>query len=365
MAPRSILFFAKNPHNVVVYERVLRRLFADPRFSVRLSSKNSHFHPPNAIFDPFGFPPKARVHHSIAALRRHDLYLSPDMMLLCKRARVKVHTFHGISIKGKAFSEKALAYDRLFLIGPYQRRRFVERGILAEGDPRFVEIGMPKTDAFFDGSLDRARFLADRGLDPARKTVLYAPTWRPECSLYSVGDELIRSMAGAPWNFMVKLHDLCYDPATNPVDWNRRLPELAAPNIATLRDPDATPALFAADLLISDASSVANEFALLDRPIVFIETPALFKKYEASIDLEHWGQKSGPAVSTVPAVHRAIEDSLSAPSAYADARKLVADEGFYNPGRATDAAFNEICRLVGLEPPPRSAAVDFTSPEPL
>ena len=35
--------------------------------------------------------------------------------------------------------------------------------------------------------------------------------------------------------------------------------------------------LFVADLLISDASSVSNEYALLDRPMVFLDVPKLLK----------------------------------------------------------------------------------------
>jgi CDP-glycerol glycerophosphotransferase (TagB/SpsB family) len=285
------------------------------------------------------------VHPRIAALRRYDLYLSPDIFILARRARVKVHTFHGISIKGKAFSEKAISFDKLFLIGPYQRRRFMERGILAGDDPRFVPVGMPKTDAFFDGSLDREAYLRKSGLDPARKTLLYAPTWRPESSLNRMGEALIRSIQQSPWNLMVKLHDHSYE-IKNGFDWARKLEELKAPKIAIIKETNITPALYAADLLISDASSVANEYTLLDRPIVFIDVPELFEKYRDSIDLEGWGQSSGPVARNVDELRSHIEQSLADPSAYAVQRKRIADEGFYHPGRATEAALKAIDELL-------------------
>lgn len=41
--------------------------------------------------------------------------------------------------------------------------------------------------------------------------------------------------------------------------------------------PDILPTLFLADLLISDASSVANEYTLLDRPIVFLDVPEMIE----------------------------------------------------------------------------------------
>jgi len=349
IARPTLLFFAKNPHNVVVYERVLHRLFSDARVNVSLTSKNDQFSPANAIFDSFDLPRTARIHHRIAALRKFDIYLSPDMFLLCRRAKYKIHTFHGISIKGKAFSEKALAFDRLFLIGPYQRRRFVELGITKEDDPRFVNIGMPKTDAFFDGSMNRDTYLVARRLDPRRKTILYAPTWRPEASLYTIGEDLIRSMHNSPYNFMIKLHDLSYESAGNKIDWKKRLRELAAPNVSVIEELDATPALHATDLLISDASSVANEFALLDRPIVFIDVPALFKKYEKTIDLEGWGQKAGPVARDVSEVHQCIERSFADPAEFAPMRRQIAGEGFYNRGAATAAALRGIYRLLEID----------------
>jgi len=348
MGRPSILFFARNPHNVVAYLPVLRALANDPRVKLRLTSKNEHTSPCNAVFDGFGLPRNLLVHHRIASLMKYDLYLSPDMYLLSRRSKTKVHTFHGISIKGHAFSEKALAYDKLFLIGPYQRKRFAKLGILPEDDARFVEIGMPKTDALLNGLLSREKFLSDLKLDPAHPTILYAPTWRPEASLYTLGEDLIRLMRNAPFNFLIKLHDLSLNLKTNRINWRANLDELAAPNIRALWDRDITPALHASDLLISDASSAANEFALLDRPIVFADVPQLFKKYGDTVDLDDWGQSSGEVATDATGIMRAIERSLADPTLHAEKRRQIAHEGFYNPGHATEAALREIYNLLSI-----------------
>ncbi len=154
---------------------------------------------------------------------------------------------------------------------------------------------------------------------------------------------------GTPWNLAVKLHDLSYE-VRHGVNWAERLETLKAPNVAIIRDRDITPALFSADALISDASSVANEYPLLDRPIVFIDVPELFEKYRDSIDLEGWGQSSGPVAKTVPEVHRHLEQSWADPSAYAAQRRRIAEEGFYHPGRATEAALSAIAQLFDSNP---------------
>src|SRR5439155_1685486 len=67
------------------------------------------------------------------------------------------------------------------------------------------------------------------------------------------------------------------------------------------RTPDVVECLFAADLLISDASSVVNEYALLDRPIVFLDVPELLAaardREGSALDLDTWGRRGGEVVA--------------------------------------------------------------------
>src|SRR5262249_53506481 len=157
-------------------------------------------------------------------------------------------------------------FSDLFLIGEDQRRRFVEKKLFEENDPALHRIGMPKLDAFFDDSLNRETILRELGIDPARPVVLYAPTWRPEASVYGQGLKFIQQSAGEQrWTLVVKLHDWAWDPATNPIDWHKAIPELEGPNVHFARGANVVPLLFVSDLLITDASSVANEYLLLDR----------------------------------------------------------------------------------------------------
>ena len=96
-----------------------------------------------------------------------------------------------------------------------------------------------------------------------------------------------------------------------------------------------------ADLLISDASSVANEFALLDRPIVFLDVPELIEltlRKGARLDLETWGRKGGVVVPDVPAALDAVQAGLAGPDGRSEARQAMVRDLFFNPGHATEAA---------------------------
>ena len=79
-----------------------------------------------------------------------------------------IEIFHGMSFRNMAVREDNAGKDAYFLLGPYMRRAFAERGLLPDGDPRGVEVGFPKTDRLLDGTLDRAAILAAEGLSGER-----------------------------------------------------------------------------------------------------------------------------------------------------------------------------------------------------
>jgi CDP-glycerol glycerophosphotransferase (TagB/SpsB family) len=102
--------------------------------------------------------------------------------------------------------------------------------------------------------------------------VLYAPTGAHDNSLETFGEDLIKRMgAMTEYDFLVKPHD---HPKAS-INWFERLATLETENVRLLRAADAMPGLHAADMLISDASSIANEYLLLDRPLVFLDVPEL------------------------------------------------------------------------------------------
>jgi len=349
---KHILFFTKIECNFAVVERIYERLTRDERLEIRFTSKNDLDGRSNRLFQRMGRSDLPTVNPTLAAFGRWDLYISPDILMMARRARFRIHTFHGVSFKGKAFTDKVLKFDRLFVVGPYMQRRFVEKGILAESDPRLAMVGMPKLDPLVDGSLQRAEILGRIGLPLERPTVLYAPTWRKESSLYSMGEEIIRSLAQKDWNVLVKLHDLCYYPSYNTVDWDARMRALQHRNLRVIRDYNVVPCLFASDLLITDGSSVGNEFTLLDRPIVFLEAPQLVERYRETIDLETWGTKTGRSVKSAPEAIEAVEWGLAHPQEQSEIRRAAAANIFHKPGTATDRAVAQIYAALELPSAP-------------
>jgi len=351
MSERRLVFYGSSPMNYLIFRPVHERLRLDPRLDIWLAGKFLDEKNPRKLYAQFGLQDQKIISELRARWTRFDLYLVARWRVAAPRARKKAHFFHGVSFKNYAISSHARLYDRLFLVGDYHRRRFIELGVLGPDDPRIARVGMPKTDCLVDGSLDRRKVLESLDLDPARPTLLYAPTWSEHCSLYTLGMDLLRAVARRPANFLIKLHDHSYDPRHNPIDWAEALKEFdGAPNVRVVRDWDVCPSLFASDVLISDASSVAYEYALLDRPVIFCDVPELLKQYK-KLDLETWGRKIGTTIATIPELDAAIDDALANPARHGELRRAAAADLFYNPGRATARAIEEIYKLLELDPP--------------
>ncbi|HEY3240926.1 MAG TPA: CDP-glycerol glycerophosphotransferase family protein [Acidimicrobiia bacterium] len=291
------------------------------------------------MYRHFQFPEGVVTAVGTLAARDYDVMFSANTRRIEPRhVGRRVQIFHGMSFRNRAIRPETDGADHYFLLGPYMKRGFEEAGILAPDDPRGVEIGFPKTDRLVDGSLDRQTELARHGVTGERPVLLYAPTGERHNSLETMGEELITRLRDLDeYDLLIKLHD---HPHTS-IDWFARLAPLESEHVHLVRQADVVPTLFIADLLITDASSVANEFALLDRPIVFLDVPELVELTRAKgarVDLATWGRRGGRLSHNPASAVKDIEACLADPGEYSDVRQGLVDDMFFNPGRATAAA---------------------------
>jgi hypothetical protein len=284
---------------------------------------------------------------SVGSLAKADydvMFAANTRRIEPRRVRERVQIFHGMSFRNRAIRPETDGADHYFLFGPYMKRGFEDSGILAADDPRGVDIGFPKTDRLLDGSLDRGAMLALHGVRGDRPVVLYAPTGERHNSMEALGEELIAKLGAVDrYDLLVKPHDHPH----STIDWWERLAPLETEHVRLVHERDVIHTLSIADLLITDASSVANEYTLLDRPIVFIDVPELFEltlRKHARLDLQTWGRRGGEVADGVSETLDAVESGLADPGARSDVRRAIVADLFFNPGHATDAAMDWIRR---------------------
>lgn len=158
----------------------------------------------------------------------------------------------------------------VFAEGRYRIEKLAEHGLDKTEIVR--DVGLPKLDGLLSGGYDRQTIIKKHGLDPAKKIVLYAPTYKPT-SIFMVGP----AIAGLSdrHNVIVKLHPYSWSGKYAPHSQHRLFERLVKSNpsmtLVAKDDHDILPYLWAADTMISEASSVINEFLALGRCGIIVD----------------------------------------------------------------------------------------------
>ena len=290
---------------------------------------------------------------------KFDAYVAADFIWLSlPRGTRRVQIFHGVAGKYANIydmpDQSARHWDRLFFINRRRMLNFVRAGAIDADSSSARLVGMPKVDCLVDGSLSRDAVLKSLSIDPARKVVLYAPTWSEYSSLISMGREVVQALIAAGYAVIVKLHDRSHDEEhvnSGGVNWIETLdPLLRASGGHLATRSDSCPYLMAADVLVTDHSSVGFEYLLLDRPIVRIEVPELLAQANVNPDYVELMANVSITVRTASEIVGAVEKSLAEPNQLSSARRGVAADLFHSPGNATTLAVNELYDLLELSP---------------
>jgi CDP-glycerol glycerophosphotransferase (TagB/SpsB family) len=153
------------------------------------------------------------------------------------RGTRRVQTFHGVAGKYRKVydspADSMRGWDRLFFINKRRLQNYIDTGAIDADSPAIRLIGMPRLDCLVDGSLERNQILTSLGIDPSRKTVLYAPTWSRYSSVALMGEEIVKRLGAAGYAVIVKLHDRSRqadDFHSGGVDWGQRLAPLLQAN---------------------------------------------------------------------------------------------------------------------------------------
>jgi hypothetical protein len=352
---RRVLIEARTPMNLVVLEPIWQALRTDPRIELLFAAEEIAQVGP--LLETHGLSGRL-VSREDARWRRLDLALSADPWnaTVLSRCWRRVNFFHGVAGKYDLDSPKKLPldfsiYDRVMFPNEDRLQRYVDQGVVRPDHA--VLIGFPKTDALVRGDWRRTEVLTSLGLSPATPTVLYAPTFSPASSLQLAGEEIVAALLDSGYNVVVKLHDRSMVPTTKytaGVDWPARLARFETnPRFALARTADAVPLLSAADMLVTDHSTVGFEFALLDKPLIVFDAPGL--RDMARIDEGKWTllRSMADIARTVTELPAVVARAFSEPQRLAAARRQ-SHSLFAYAGSATARAIAVLYELLELTP---------------
>lgn len=162
------------------------------------------------------------------------------------------------------------AYDTLFCAGPHQVAEIRRREALQGLPPKqLFDYGHPRLEAVMAEPKNGESATDPRG----GVTVLIAPTWGESSIFNTCGADLIEVLLGAGFEVIMRPHYQSVRQWPEVIESLRRQFEGRAgfEYVAQMAD---TSSLMRSDLLVSDWSAMALEYALgLEKPVLFIDVP--------------------------------------------------------------------------------------------
>ena len=206
------------------------------------------------------------------------------------------------------------------------------REYYSEGDGNIAAkikiAGYPRNDPLIDKRWSREEIEKELGIPTNRKNILYAPTWghRYEKKLFTWEKtrkflrEVEKFCEKNGCNFFIRMHPNWYKRNAE----QRKLLEVGMKrakwifHISPYKLIDTQPLLCISDVLITDWSSISNDFILLKRPIIFIEIQFPVEKCILKPE-----ERAGYIVKNKKEFFKALYRSIMEPNLYEEKRKKI------------------------------------------
>jgi hypothetical protein len=242
----------------------------------------------------------------------------------------------------------------IFVEGEYRKRRISDLGVT--GASQVFVAGYPKLDPVFQGKFDRTRILERWGLDPSRKTVLYAPTYKPT-SLDVIREKILPETEG--YNLFIKLHHYSWRGKYAP-HWHHRIYEKAVPEYGHARlvppeEHNILPFIFVADTMLSEASSTIFEFLALGKTGIIFDLACDRLKHHDGMpildeDNRRFLEGAFVHIDSPDQIRAAVEQALSPTPEMRRKAEHYRSELFYKlDGKASERIVDTIEDLIRLE----------------
>jgi CDP-glycerol glycerophosphotransferase (TagB/SpsB family) len=237
---------------------------------------------------------------------------------------------HGTGIKNILYRELAKVSDDKYMIfveGQHRVDSLNNSGRLGKNEVHLT--GLPKLDYYSQGRYsDTEKLLTVLGLNPKKKTVMYAPTYKPT-SLYQIKDDIFEQTR--EYNLIIKLHPYSwmgkYAPHRQHRIFERRVIKY---NNAVLLPFDAyniVPYYALADTLISEASSTIFDYLAVQKFGIIFDLPCDRLNHSdgeplLEIDNREFLKDAFVHINSGKQIHEAIEQALHP----TEAMKIKAEE---------------------------------------
>lgn len=260
-----------------------------------------------------------------------------------------VDVWHGVAFKRTNREKMLLSYDVGFVTSAFFKRYYSKE--IGFSDKLRIT-GYPRTDPLIAKSWDRKEILEWLGVSSNRKNILYAPTYghKWDKQFFPWGDingimNLIEKFCDRNnCNFLIRMHPNWYKQnVVSEIKLNEKVAQSKRFfHVPSNRFIDVEPILFVSDVLITGWSSIANDFILLDKPIIFLEVDLPAKEFVLKPE-----ERAGSIVRHATEFFEKLEEALVYPNLHEEKRRMLIDKIYkYLDGNASKRCAEQILKLL-------------------
>ncbi len=239
----------------------------------------------------------------------------------------------------------------IFAEGDFSVQQLHKSGSLFQSE--VYKVGYPKLDTYFKNKdNDREKIISSLGLDPKKKTILFAPTYKPTCA-YELKDAIFEATKN--YNLIIKLHHYAWRGKfarhSQHRIFERRILKYSHAVIIPPDQYSILPLMTAADTLVSEASGAVTEFLATGKiGVIFDLNHELLKHSDGepllTIDNRTFLKDSFVHLSHPDELKEGIQKALHPTKEMIEAAKKDRDYYFYKlDGKASERVKTEIERL--------------------
>jgi len=263
-----------------------------------------------------------------------------------------VDVWHGIGWVRARRGEilKAYDYDLAFDTSEFFRERF------SGGDPTIAAkikiTGYPRNDPLIERRWQEEEIAKWLNIPTNRKNILYAPTWGhghkrkffPWEEIAKFLDEIESFCEENSCNFLIRMHLNWYKHETEQkiVLENEIKNKKWIFHVSPYEFVDTQPILYISHVLVTDWSSIANDFILLNRPIIFLDTQFPAKKFALTPE-----DRAGYIVKNKDEFFKALNESIKNPKIFEEKRKKIMGKLYkYIDANSSKRCIKEILKIL-------------------
>jgi CDP-ribitol ribitolphosphotransferase len=266
-----------------------------------------------------------------------------------KRNSKWVDVWHGLGFKYVGREKMLVDYDIGFVTSEFFRQYYSRRANISD---KLKITGDARTDPLIKNTWRRKEMLKEMGIPLHRKNIFYAPTWHhaEKRSFLPWGaiDENLKDIEKFceehNCNFFFRMHPL-WSWVTHEEE-EKIKEKINQSNcifdLSVERCPDVQRVLYITDVLITDWSSIANDFILLNRPIIFIDIELPVEEFVLTPK-----DRVGYVVSSKKEFFQKLSKAATKPNLFQQKRKKITKKLYtYVDGNSSKRCAEVILKLL-------------------